>query len=59
MARNPDPDVSLRTDMSPAEAGPNDLLHQLHVAIVRQAEMETNAERRSSTIELYNVLAFG
>ena len=59
LARNPDPEVPLRTDMSPAEAGPNDLLHQLHVAIARQAEMEPNPERRRNTIELYNVLAFG
>jgi hypothetical protein len=59
LARNPDPDVAMRTDMSPAEAGPNDLLHQLHVAIARQADMEPNAERRKKAIELYNVLAFG
>jgi hypothetical protein len=59
LARNPDPDVLLRTDMSPAEAGPNDLLHQLHVAIARQADMEPDARRRKKTIELYNVFAFG
>lgn len=59
LASNPDPDVPLRTDMSPAEAGPNDLLHQLHVAIARQKDMEPDAERRKKTIELYNVLAFG
>ena len=59
LARNPDPDVPLRTDMSPAEAGPNDLLHQLHVAMARQADVEPDAERRKKTIELYNVLAFG
>lgn len=59
LASNPDPDVPLRKDMPPAEAGPNDLLHQLHVAIARQAEMEPDADRRKKTIELYNVLAFG
>ncbi len=59
LASNPDPDVPLRTDMSPAEAGPNDLLHQLHVAIARQADIEPDAKRRRETIELYNVLAFG
>lgn len=59
LASNPDPDMPLRTDMTPAEAGPNDLLHQLHVAIARQAEMEPDANRRKKTIELYNVLAFG
>lgn len=59
LARNPDPEVPLRTDMSPAEAGPNDLLHQLHVAIARQADIEPDAGRRKRTIELYNVLAYG
>jgi hypothetical protein len=59
LAMIPDPDVPIRTDMSPEEAGPNDLLHQLHVAIARQAEVERCAERRMKTIELYNVLAFG
>lgn len=59
LASSPDPDIPLRTDMSPAEAGPNDLLHQLHVAIARQADMEPDAQRRKKTIELYNVLAFG
>ena len=59
LAREPDPDIQLRTDMAPAAAGPNDLLHQLPVAIFRQAEMEPDARRRKKTIELYNVLAFG
>jgi hypothetical protein len=59
LARNPDPDVPLRTDMSSSKAGPNDLLHQLHVAIARQADMEPDAGRRKKAIELYNVLAFG
>jgi len=59
LASAPDPDVALRTDMSPGEAGENDLLHQLHVAIVRQADSEPDPRRRNKTIELYNVLAFG
>ncbi len=48
-----------RTDMSPGDAGMNDLLHQLHIAIFRQQEVEPNKERREKTIELYNVLGFG
>ena len=59
LAKNPDPDVPLRTDMSPQQAGSNDLLLQLHVAIARQADTEPNADRRRKTIELYNVLSFG
>lgn len=59
LARNPDPEIPLRTDMTPAQAGPNDLLHQLHIAIARQADTELDANRRKKTIELYNVLAFG
>lgn len=59
LAKNPDPDVPLRTDMSPQQAGPNDLLLQLHIAIVRQADTESDADRRKKTIELYNVLSFG
>jgi hypothetical protein len=59
LAKNPDPDVPLRTDMSPQQAGPNDLLLQLHVAIARQADKERNANRRRKTIELYNVLSLG
>ena len=48
-----------RTDMSPGDAGMNDLLHQLHIGIFRQQEVEPNKERRAKTIELYNVLGFG
>ena len=51
MAKNPDPDVPLRTDMSPQQAGPNDLLLQLHVAIARQADKEPDDDRRRKTIE--------
>ena len=45
--------------MNPAEAGPNDFMAQLHVAIFRQEESEPNPRNREKTIELYNVLGFG
>jgi hypothetical protein len=45
--------------MTAAEAGMNDLLVELHVAIARQADAEPRPRRRQKTIELYNVLAFG
>jgi hypothetical protein len=51
--------TGLRTDMTAAEAGMNDLLVELHVAIARQADAEPRPRRRQKTIELYNVLAFG
>lgn len=54
-----DPKGKIRQDMSPAEAGENDFLSQLHVAIVRQMEGEPDARRRMKTIDLYNVLGFG
>lgn len=59
LADAPGPDIALRTDMTPEEAGPNDLLHQLHVAVARQWECEPDDRRLKRTIELYNVLAFG
>lgn len=54
-----DPDERFRKDMSPSEAGENDFLAQLHVAISRQQEAESDAMRRDKTLELYNVLGFG
>lgn len=48
-----------RKDMSPGDAGMNDLLHQLHIAIFRQQDVEPNKGRREKTINLYNVLGFG
>ncbi len=54
-----DTEVTMRTDMTAAEAGRNDLLHELHVAIARQADAEPDRMRRDKTIELYNVLGFG
>ena len=48
-----------RKDMSPGDAGMNDLLHQLHIAIFRQQDVEPNKGCREKTINLYNVLGFG
>ena len=54
-----DPNEKIRKDMSPAEAGENDFLAQLHVAIFRQQENEPDPKRRQKAMELYNVLGFG
>lgn len=54
-----DPGVSIRTDLSAEEAGENDFMAQLHVAIARQADAEPNPIRRQKSTELYNVLGFG
>ena len=54
-----DPDEGIRKDMTPAEAGENNFLAQLHVAIFRQQEAEPDELRRGKTLELYNVLGFG
>lgn len=54
-----DPETATRTDMSAEEAGENDFLAQLHVAIARQDDSEPDRVRRQKTIELYNVLGFG
>ena len=59
LAEEPDLEIPLRTDMSPAQAGQNDLLLQLHVGIMRQLEAEPDHRRRNKTIELYNALGFG
>lgn len=54
-----DPEGPTRTDMSAEDAGENDFLAQLHVAIARQDDAEPDPIRREKTIELYNVLGFG
>ena len=59
LARQPEAGFALRDDMTPEAAGENDFLHQLHVAIVRQASCERNVSRRQRLIDLYNVLSFG
>jgi len=59
LAQDSDPSVTVRADMLPADAGMNDFLHQLHVAIVRHADVEPDQRLREKTIELFNVLAFG
>ncbi|MBI4881458.1 MAG: hypothetical protein HY812_17615 [Planctomycetes bacterium] len=59
LANHPEPGAMLRTDMSAGDAGMNEILHQLHVAIFRQMRMEDDPRRRARTIELYNVFAYG
>jgi hypothetical protein len=59
LAESPEAGYRIRTDMAPSDTGPNDLLHQLHVAIFRQMECEPDPGRRSRTLELYNVFGFG
>jgi hypothetical protein len=54
-----DPKEGIRKDMTPTEAGENNFLAQLYVAIFRQQEAEPDARRRGKTLELYNVLGFG
>jgi hypothetical protein len=54
-----DPQECIRKDMEPAEAGQNDFMAQLHVAVARQGDVEQKPARREKTIELYNVLGFG
>jgi hypothetical protein len=59
LALSDDPAGGIRTDLAPEEAGENDFLAQLHVAIFRQQDAEPDPMRRAKTIELYNVLGFG
>lgn len=54
-----DSEGAIRMDMSAEDAGENDFLAQLHVAIARQDDAEPDPIRREKTIELYNVLGFG
>lgn len=59
LATDPEPGYRFRTDMHPSDVGPNDILHQLHVAIFRQLACEPDPKRLQKTLELYNVFGFG